>query len=178
MTESASSLRGASSVNGEAASGALPRAGYAWSMVALLLLAYMLSFIDRQIIALLVDPIRRDLAITVFQFSLLHGLAFSIFFALMGMPIAALADRYTRKWIIAVGVLLWSAMTALSGLADSFTELFLARIGVGIGEAALAPAAYSLVADAFERRTVPKAMAVFSVGSTLAAGWPSWWAAR
>jgi MFS family permease len=149
---------------------ALPRAGYAWYMVALLLLAYMLSFIDRQIIALLVDPIRRDLAITDFQFSLLHGLAFSIFFALMGMPIAQLADRYTRKWIIAIGVLLWSLMTALSGLADTFTELFLARIGVGIGEAALAPAAYSLVADAFERRVVPKAMAVFSVGSTLGSG--------
>lgn len=157
-------------MNVAAPAGALPRAGYAWYMVALLLLAYMLSFIDRQIIALLVDPIRRDLAITDFQFSLLHGLAFSIFFALMGMPIAALADRYARKWIIAIGVLLWSAMTALSGLADSFTELFLARIGVGIGEAALAPAAYSLVADAFERRTVPKAMAVFSVGSTLGSG--------
>lgn len=142
----------------------------AWAMVALLLFAYMLSFIDRQIIALLVDPIRRDMHITDLQFSLLHGVAFSIFFAVMGLPIAELADRYTRKWIIAAGVLLWSLMTVLSGMADNFTDLFIARIGVGVGEAALAPAAYSLVADAFERSTVPKAMATFSIGSTIGSG--------
>lgn len=142
----------------------------AWYLVVLLLVAYMLSFIDRQIIAMLVAPIRRDFAITDFQFSLLHGLAFSLLFSVVSLPLAQLADRYTRKWIVAVGVLLWSLMTFASGWAQNFEQLFLARIGVGIGEAALAPAAYSMVADAFERSAVPKAMAVFSVGSTLGTG--------
>jgi MFS family permease len=149
-----------------------PQAGNraAWYMVGLLLMAYLLSFIDRQIIAMLVTPIRRDFDITDFQFSLLHGLAFSLLFAVVGLPLAELADRYTRKWLVAGGVLLWSLMTFASGYAHNFEQLFLARVGVGIGEAALAPAAYSMVADAFERGTVPKAMAGFSVGSTVGTG--------
>ena len=139
-------------------------------LVLLLFLAYMLSFLDRQLIALMVDPIKRDLGLDDLQFSLLHGLGFGVFFALAGLPIAIAADRINRTRIIAAGVAGWSAATCLCGLAQSFASLFLCRIGVGVGEATLAPAAYSLLADSFDRRRLPIAMAVFSTGSTLGSG--------
>jgi MFS family permease len=139
-------------------------------LLALLFLAYMLSFLDRQIIALMVDPIKRDLGLDDLQFSLLHGLGFGVFFALAGLPIAIAADRVSRTRIIAAGVAGWSVATSLCGLAQSFATLFLCRVGVGVGEAALAPAAYSLIADSFDRRRLPLAMAVFSTGSTLGSG--------
>lgn len=141
-----------------------------WYLVWLLFLAYLLSFIDRQIITLMVDPIKQDLSLSDFQFSLLHGLGFGLFFAIFGLPIAYLADRYRRTRIIAVGVVVWSIMTWVCGLARSYFQLFVGRIGVGVGEAALAPAAYSLLSDTFDRRRLPKAMAVFSTGSTLGTG--------
>jgi MFS family permease len=126
-------------------------------MVAILYLGYMLAFIDRQIIAYLVAPIRADLQITDFQFSLIHGLAFVIFYASLGIPIGWLADRSNRKNIVAVGVALWSLMTAMCGLANNFWQLFLARIGVGVGEAALSPCAISLISDSYphEQRGLP-----------------------
>ncbi|MBK6288754.1 MAG: MFS transporter [Pseudomonadales bacterium] len=139
-------------------------------LVLLLFFAYMLSFLDRQLIALMVDPIKRDLGLGDLQFSLLHGLGFGVFFALAGLPIAIAADRFSRTRIIAAGVAGWSAATCLCGLAQSFAALFLCRIGVGVGEATLAPAAYSLLADSFDRRRLPIAMAVFSAGSTLGSG--------
>lgn len=139
-------------------------------LVLLLFFAYMLSFLDRQLIALMVDPIKRDLGLDDLQFSLLHGLGFGVFFALAGLPIAIAADRLNRTRIIAAGVAGWSAATCLCGLAQSFAALFLCRIGVGVGEATLAPAAYSLLADTFDRRRLPIAMAVFSTGSTLGSG--------
>jgi len=141
-----------------------------WYLVFLLFLAYLLSFLDRQIIALLIDPIKNDLHITDFQFSLLHGLGFGVFFALFGIPIALAADRWKRSRIIGMGIIVWSAMTVYCGLARSYFQLFLGRIGVGVGEAALAPAAYSLMADVFDRKRLPAAMAVFSMGSTLGSG--------
>jgi MFS family permease len=115
-----------------------PRPAYAWYVVGILTIAYISSFIDRQILALLVTPIRRDLQISDTQMSLLMGLSFAIFYTLLGLPIGRLADARSRRGIIAVGVALWSAMTAACGIAKTYTQLLLARIGVGVGEAALA----------------------------------------
>ncbi len=135
-----------------------------------LLLAYILSFIDRNVMAVLIGPIREQFAISDFQYSLLHGFAFSMFYIVLGLPIARLADRGNRKKIILVGVFLWSIMTCLCGLAKSFTTLFLARIGVGVGEAALSPPAYSLLADLFRPEKLARAMAIYSLGITLGGG--------
>ena len=108
---------------------------YEWYVVAVCMLAYIFSFIDRQILALMIEPIKHDMQLSDTQFSLLHGLAFSLFYAFMGMPIAYLADRFSRPKIIAVGVVVWSLMTAACGLSKNFLHMFLARIGVGVGEA-------------------------------------------
>ena len=136
----------------------------------ILLIAYILSFIDRNILAVLVGPIRDDFSISDFQFSLLHGTAFTVFYIFLGLPIGWLADRVSRKWIIVVGVFFWSLMTALCGLANSFLILFLVRIGVGIGEAALSPPAYSLFSDYFSPRRLRWATAIFSMGITVGSG--------
>jgi MFS family permease len=120
--------------------------------------------------AVLVGPIREDFAISDFQFSLLHGFAFSMFYIFMGLPIARLADRGSRKWVITTGVLFWSLMTCLCGLARSFTGLFLARVGVGVGEAALSPPAYSMLSDYFTEKSLPRAMAVYTLGITIGGG--------
>ena len=138
--------------------------------VGVLTLAYIFSFVDRQIINLLVEPIREDLQLTDTQISLLQGIAFALFYTLMGIPIARLADVSDRRAIIAAGVFLWSLMTALCGLAKSFGQLFAARIGVGVGEAALSPPAYSLFSDYFPPGKVTRAIAVFTGGSFLGAG--------
>lgn len=135
-----------------------------------LLLAYILSFIDRNVMAVLIGPIREQFNISDFQYSLLHGFAFSMFYIVLGLPIARLADRRSRKWIITVGVLLWSIMTCLCGLTKSFASLFVARIGVGVGEAALSPPAYSLLADYFTPEKLPRAMAIYTLGITLGGG--------
>lgn len=147
-----------------------PNQKYSWYVVVILFLAYTSSFIDRQIMALLVEPIKRDLAINDTQFSLLHGFAFAIFYTFMGLPLGRLADRRNRKRVIAAGILIWSFLTAACGLAKTFSHLFLARIGVGIGEAALSPAAYSMIADLFplERRSRP--VGLYSMGVFFGAG--------
>ena len=136
----------------------------------MLLLAYILSFIDRNAMAVLIGPIREEFAISDFQYSLLHGLAFSLFYIGLGLPIARLADRGNRTLIISIGVFVWSVMTCLCGLARSFTSLFLARVGVGIGEAALSPPAYSLLADFFAPQNLPRAIAVYTLGITFGGG--------
>ena len=134
-----------------------PSPGYAWYVVGVLYLAYTLSFIDRQILALLIVPIREDFQITDFQVSLIQGLAFAIFYTIMGIPLGRVADSHNRKGLIMVGVSLWSLMTVLCGLAANYWQLFLARVGVGVGEAALSPAAYSIISDSFpkEKRGLP-----------------------
>lgn len=143
---------------------------YAWYVVLLCMVAYVFSFIDRQILALLIQPIRKDLAISDTQFSLLHGLAFSIFYATMGIPIARLADSRPRPMIIAAGVFLWSLATAATGLGRNFAQIFIARMGVGVGEAALSPAAYSMIADLFPKRALGRALAVYSIGTFIGGG--------
>lgn len=136
----------------------------AWYLVGVLVLAYTFSFIDRQILGLLVAPIKRDLGINDFQVGLLGGLAFALFYTFMGLPIGRLADRASRRNIIVVGIVIWSIMTAACGLAKNFWYLFLARMGVGVGEAALSPPAYSLIADTFPPDKLGRALSVYSMG--------------
>lgn len=135
-----------------------------------LLLAYILSFIDRNVMAVLIGPIREDFAISDFEYSLLHGFAFSMFYIFLGLPIARVADRGSRKWVITVGVFFWSLMTCLCGLTKSFATLFVARVGVGVGEAALSPPAYSMLSDYFSSENLPRAMAIYTLGITLGGG--------
>ncbi|RRN64167.1 MFS transporter [Caulobacter sp. 602-1] len=134
------------------------------------MVAYVLSFIDRQILSLLIAPIQADLRISDTQFGLLSGLAFALFYALMGLPIASLSDSKSRPLIIAAGVAFWSLATVGCGLARNFAQLFLARVCVGAGEAALTPATYSLISDLFPKDRLGRAVAVYSLGSFLGAG--------
>jgi len=147
-----------------------PSPGYAWYAVVLCLLAYILSFVDRQIIALLVQPIQADLDLSDTQFSLLSGLAFAIFYALMGLPIARWADVGPRPLIISAGIVLWSLATAACGLARSFWQLFMARMAVGVGEAALSPTAYSIITDSFPKSKLGLALGIYSTGVFLGSG--------
>lgn len=147
-----------------------PSALRAWLLVAILVCAYAISFVDRQILSLLVEDLRRDLAISDAQIGLLQGPAFGIFYAVMGMPFGWLADRANRMRLIAAGLSLWTLATMMGGLADNFSLLFLSRMLVGVGEAALVPAAVSLLADSFppQRRALP--LAIFTGGVSLGAG--------
>jgi MFS family permease len=150
--------------------GAAPKSlGYSWYMVTLCMVGYIFSFLDRQVITLLIEPIKADLQISDTQFSLVHGLAFALFYAVMGLPIARWADTHSRPHIIATGVFVWSIATAICGLTRSFTQLFVARMAVGCGEAALSPAAYSMISDAFPKNRVGLALGVYSSGSFLGA---------
>lgn len=142
----------------------------AWITVSILMLAYVLSFVDRQILSLLVAPIRRDMMISDTQMSLLMGLSFAIFYTICGIPLGRLADTKSRRGLIAIGVLLWSAATAACGLARLYWQFLLCRIGVGVGEAALSPAAYSLIADSFPPERRATAISVYSMGIYLGSG--------
>lgn len=155
---------------GTAAETPWPKSGYAWYVVAILYLAAVISFIDRQIIALMVDDIRADLGLSDLQIGLLQGPPFGIFYALMSLPIAIAADRRNRRNIIIAGVTFWSAATAACGLAGSFWHLFVARVGVGVGEATLNPSAYSMISDYFRREKLPLALAVFTMGNLTGVG--------
>ncbi|EWY36137.1 MFStransporter [Skermanella stibiiresistens SB22] len=143
-----------------------------WATVLVLTLAYTISFVDRMIISLLVEPIRLELGLSDTQLSLLQGLAFSIFYSAMMLPFGWLADSASRKWIVAAASAVWCLSTAACGLAGSFWQLFLARIGVGAGEAPLSPAAVSMIGDCFppEKRSLPLGVYVSaaSAGSGLA----------
>lgn len=147
-----------------------PSSAQAWYLVFTLLFFYIFSFIDRQIIALMVEPIKRDLQMTDTQIGLLQGLSFAILYCTLGVPIGRLADRMSRKKIIAAGVVIWSLMATLCGLAKSVTQLFLARIGVGVGEAALSPAAYSMITDAFPTEKLGRAFSVYNMGIPIGSG--------
>jgi MFS family permease len=147
-----------------------PSGGYGWYVVVILYLCYTFSFVDRSIITYLVAPIQADLKINDTYFSLLSGLSFIIFYALLGIPVGRLADARSRRNLLLAGVTLWSTMTVLCGNASTFWELFFARMGVGVGGACLVPCAYSLIADYFprERRSLP--LMIFSGGIMLGAG--------
>ena len=143
---------------------------YPWLVVAILMVAYVFSFVDRQILNLLVGPIRRDLGISDTQMSLLMGFSFAIFYTILGIPLGRLADHWNRSGLIAGGVVVWSLMTSLCGLASSYWQLFLFRIGVGVGEATLSPAAYSMIADYFPPERRATAISVYSMGIYLGSG--------
>lgn len=149
-----------------------PSASLSWYIVGLLTLAYILSFLDRQIMALLIGPIKASLELSDTQVGLLLGPAFAVFYVTLGYPAGMMADRKSRKAIIAAGISIWCIMTAACGLAKNFWQLFAARVGVGVGEATLTPAALSLICDCFppERRTRPISvyMMGISLGSALA----------
>lgn len=141
-----------------------PSLRYAWFVVIVLMTLYIFSFIDRMIIALLVAPIKADLNLTDTDIGLLHGLAFALFYTFVGVFIARLADNWNRTKLVAIGVLLWGLATAACGLAGSFATLFIARIFVGIGEATLSPAAYSMISDYFPPEKRARAMSVYTSG--------------
>lgn len=147
-----------------------PSSTRAWFTVAILMLAYVLSFVDRQILTLLVGPIRTDLQISDTQMSLLMGLSFALFYTICGIPMGRLADTKSRRGLIAVGVFIWSLMTALCGTAKTFWGFLCFRVGVGVGEAALSPSAYSLLADSFPPRLRATAISVYSMGIYLGSG--------
>ncbi len=146
------------------------RPGYSWTVVFVLMLAYVSSFIDRQILSLLVGPIKRDMHLTDTQVSLLMGLSFALFYTLLGVPIGRWADRANRRNIIVLGIAAWSLMTALGGAVKSYTQFFLVRMGVGVGEATLSPAAYSLLSDYFPKEKLATAISVYSAGVYLGSG--------
>lgn len=168
--------------------GALPRAAnlalqYRWYVLALLWCIALLRFVDMQILAVLLEPIRAEFQLNDTQLALLGGLAFALFYGVLGLPVAWLADRFDRRAIIAAAVMLWSLMTALCGFATSFATLFLARIGVGIGEAGAYPPSTSLLADYFPPAMRGRACAILAsaipagvfvgylVGGTVSVAW-------
>ena len=144
------------------------RVGY--SAVAVMTLAQVFAFIDRQIPAMLVEPIKQDFNLNDSQIALLGGAAFSIFYAIMALPIGYAVDRYKRVNVLGTGIFVWSLMTTLAGLANSFGRLFGARIGVAVGEAVMAPVSVSLVSDYFPQNKQGKPMGVITAGVYLGIG--------
>src|SRR6266704_5245806 len=126
-----------------------PTSSYAWYVVCVLVLANLLSYTDRQILSLLVDPIRHDLSISDTQVGLLIGTAFALVYGVAGLPFGWLADRLRRRDLIVTGIVLWSLGTVCCGLSQNFAQFFAARLLVGIGEAVLTPASISLISDSF-----------------------------
>ena len=143
---------------------ALEAPRYRYTVLAMLVLVYTFNFIDRQIVGILAVPIKADLGLTDTQLGLMGGLAFALFYTLLGIPIALLADRRNRTVIVTVALVFWSAMTAVCGFAQNFWQLFLARLGVGVGEAGGVAPCYSLVADYFPPQQRARALAVYSFG--------------
>jgi len=143
---------------------------YAWYVVILLLATQMVSYIDRFLPGLLIQWIKEDLQLTDFQVGLLMGPAFGLFYVFVGVPIGWLADRYSRRAILSIGITLWCSMTVLAGFAKSFLPLFGTRMGVGLGEAAVNPCAVSLISDYFPRARRARALSVFMAGTFIGAG--------
>jgi MFS family permease len=154
----------------QVAAGNWPSPARSWFAVAVLTLGYVVSFVDRTILSLMIDPIKADLGLNDTQIALLQGLAFGLFYTAMGLPIGWLVDRISRKRVIGVGVTFWCLSTAACGLAGNFWHLFVARMGVGAGEATLSPAAISMIGDTFppEKRAFP--ISVYSMASSIGAG--------
>ena len=146
-----------------------PPRRYAWFVVFVLILASLIAFIDRQVVAIVVGPMQQDLGVGDTEIGWLYGV-FALFYAAAALPIATLADKRSRKHIIAIGIFLWSLLTIACGLTRSYWQIFLARIGVGIGEATLTPATTSLIGDYFPRKLVPLALSIFQAGPIIGTG--------
>lgn len=143
---------------------------YAWYVLGVLFLVYVLNFVDRQVISILAEDIKRDLHLGDDDLGFLYGTAFGVFYALFGIPLGRLADNWHRGRLMVVGLALWSTMTAASGLSRNFGQLAAARVGVGVGEATASPAAYSLISDWFPRRLRATALAIYSAGLYVGGG--------
>ncbi|MCH2170199.1 MFS transporter [Myxococcota bacterium] len=141
-----------------------PVPAYSWYVLGVLFLVYVFNFIDRNILSILMESIKEDLDLSDKQLGLLSGFAFAIFYSLMGLPLARWADTGSRRTIIALGLAVWSVMTAASGLARNYVQIVLARIGVGVGEAAGSPPAHSLISDYFPPERRGTALAIYSMG--------------
>lgn len=146
-----------------------PDRRYAWFVVFVLILASLIAFIDRQVVAIVVDPMKEDLGVGDTEIGWLYGV-FALFYAVAALPIATLADSKSRKNIIAIGIFLWSLMTIACGLTRNYWQIFIARIGVGIGEATLSPSTTSLIGDYFPRRDIPLALSIFQTGPIIGTG--------
>lgn len=144
--------------------------GYSWYVLIVLVVVYILNFIDRQIVSILAVDIKADLGLTDSDMGFLGGAAFAVFYALFGIPLGRLADNWNRVRLLSIGLALWSLMTALSGFARNQIELTLARMGVGIGEATASPTAYSLISDYFPKRQRATALAIYSSGLYIGGG--------
>lgn len=163
VTEAAATLSG---IRGMARPGA-----YRWMVVAILFVGYCFSAIDARVLTLMVGPIQQDLNLTDFEMSLLQGFAFSLLYSIAALPIGRFVDRARRRATLIVwGVIFWSVMTAACGFTSSFIGLFLARVGVGVGEATLSPTAYSLISDYFERRRRALAISFYAIGYPIGGG--------
>ncbi len=143
---------------------------YAWYVVFILTLANISSFIDRQILSLLVGPIKRDLHLSDMQMGLLMGLSFALFYTLFGVVIGRFADKFNRRNIIIAGVTVWSLMTAMCCGVRNYGQFFAARMGVGVGEATLGPSAYSIISDYFPRNRLARALSTYSMGIFIGSG--------
>jgi MFS family permease len=138
-----------------------------WYIVGTLSLLYAFSIVDRLIMSISIGPVKHSLGMSDFQLSLTIGLAFTIFYTLCGLPLGALVDRFPRRWVIFFGMLVWSAAASACGLATTGTQLFTARMLVGAGEAALSPAAYSMLSDLFPRSRLAAPISIYTIGGTL-----------
>jgi MFS family permease len=138
-----------------------------WYVVGVLSLLYAFSIVDRLIMPVSIQQIRRSLGISDFQISLMMGLAFAIFYSLCALPLGALIDRYSRRWVIFSGILVWSLAASACGLATTPAQLFGARMAVGAGEAALSPAAYSILSDLFPRDRLAAPISIYTIGGVL-----------
>ncbi len=144
--------------------------GYSWYVLSVLVVVYILNFIDRQILSILAVDIKADLGLTDADLGFLGGAAFAVFYALFGIPLGRLADNWSRVKLLSIGLALWSTMTALSGFARDQMTLTFARMGVGVGEATASPTAYSLISDYFPKKQRATALAVYSSGLYLGGG--------
>lgn len=136
-------------------------------VLAMLLLVYIFNFVDRQVLAILAAPVQQDLGLTDTQMGLLGGFAFALLYSTLAVPLAFIADRTSRSWTIAIGLTLWSGFTAMCGFAQGFWHIFLARLGVGFGEAAGVAPSYALITDLFPRHRRAFALSVYSLGIPL-----------
>ena len=163
-------MPGEKSADSASADAAWPNPVRGWYATIVLMLAYVLSFVDRQILTLMIEPIKADLGLSDIQISLVIGAAFALFYAGAGLPLGYVVDRASRKVVAASGIAFWSIMMPICGMAQGYGALFLARMGVGAGEASLSPAAYSLLPDLFPPARLVRAIGVYAMGAILGIG--------
>lgn len=141
-----------------------------WPMVLLFLVFYTVAFIDRQVITMMVKPLQEQLGLSEFQISLLMGPSFGLFFAVCGLMVGGLVDRYSRRWLVTLATIIWGLATCMCGLAGSYAIMLIGRMGVGVGESALTPAAHSLIIEQFPRERLSTAIASYSLGAVIGGG--------